>query len=230
MKKINARGSVRSLITVGITYSLSFILWTIWYFGFDRSTISGIGFLERLLLNSDIIYIAVWLLPALGLLLFVSYSAKSKIKPFIPFHELFDGKIGALRLFLSCLVFTGFTFILQIINNGFDFSNIRFDSTVFSRSLFAAVCEEIVFRGVFQNILKGNYKSRFSCIMVGALFSLYHLPDIIYGGALLHSLKIGTFLVLFLFSLWLSRSFEKDGNLFTPMILHFVWDVLMYSI
>ncbi|WP_195985897.1 CPBP family intramembrane glutamic endopeptidase [Clostridium sp. D33t1_170424_F3] len=90
--------------------------------------------------------------------------------------------------------------------------------------LIVGLQEELLFRGYFLNALAAGMPERFANLLSAFFFALIHVPGWMRSG--MAPLEIaatgGMILLLGLFFGW---SFRKSGSIWTPVLLHTVWDV-----
>ena len=79
--------------------------------------------------------------------------------------------------------------------------------------ILAPVAEELVFRGVLYRSLKWLVNPILAAIVTAALFALIHS-------------SVYAFPALFLFSILLTLSYEKCGNICAPIVLHSLFNLL----
>ena len=80
-------------------------------------------------------------------------------------------------------------------------------SYLLSTALIGPVLEEFIFRGIIYNKLKKVFASKQAIILTSLLFGLYHF-NIIQG------------IYAFVFSILLTKIYEKYNNLLLPIIIH----------
>lgn len=94
-------------------------------------------------------------------------------------------------------------------------------------SLFAAVMEEITFRGLLFNGQAAVYGTWKAAIFNGIMFAVYHFPEFVVGQNL--SAVFGLrFFVIAIMGVIFSLAFAKWKNLLMVMVIHFVWDMLCF--
>lgn len=80
---------------------------------------------------------------------------------------------------------------------------------IFAIALTPAICEEFLFRGYLQNILKQKYSINKSIIITSLVFSIVHLNPLSFLGIFLLSCAIGFYK-------------EKTNSLKIPILIHFI--------
>lgn len=225
MNKNNGRELINSLIYVGIIYSLSLVLWIMWYFGFDRSiTVQG-GFFEKILYNSDVFYFIIWFIPAFSLLLYASLNRKRTVSSVIPFKQIFSKPISVRFVLFFIVIIFVIILGIKLFRTGFDFSMVDTNYGIVRSALYAAITEEFIYRASYQNVLRNKINKHVTFLIVAVLFTISHIPIWIYGGIFVFVLRNGLFLIHFGLSLFFSFSFEKSKNIIVPMIFHFSWNL-----
>lgn len=225
MNKNNGRELRNSLIYVGIIYSLSLVLWILWYFGFDRSITVQSGFFGKLLYNSDVFYFIIWFIPAFLLFLYASLNRKKTVSSAVPFEQIFSKPISVKFVLLFIVIIFVIILCIKLFRTGLDFSAVDISYGVFRSALYAAITEEFIYRASYQNVLRSKLNKHITFLIVAVLFTVSHIPDWIYGGMLAFILQNGLFLIHFGLSLFFSYSFEKSNNLVVPIIFHFCWNL-----
>ena len=92
--------------------------------------------------------------------------------------------------------------------------------------LFVGITEEIVFRGFLLNAFLKKLEMKRAIALNEVFFVLIHYPIWIYRGldfAAILSSSIAVFLIGVLFS----YSFVKTRNIFVPIALHMIWNLLV---
>lgn len=93
-------------------------------------------------------------------------------------------------------------------------------------SLFIAISEELLFRGVVSCRLKEEMGEKESTVMLSAaLFAIAHLANLISAPALIISSLVQT-VYTFSLGLMLTYSYFKTENLLVPIALHFLFNTL----
>jgi membrane protease YdiL (CAAX protease family) len=94
----------------------------------------------------------------------------------------------------------------------------------YSTLIKAPIFEEIYFRGILLWFLRRKYKDSKSIIFSSLLFSLIHLPILFVG---ISAFTIGIIIGSFIFGLILSKLQLSYNNLWIPILLHFVVNLLI---
>lgn len=82
-----------------------------------------------------------------------------------------------------------------------------------------ALPEEVYFRGYLQEELGNNIRA---VVLVSLLFSIMHLPQLIFYGEFLAPLT-------FFPSLIMGYLYKRTGNILTPAIFHFLANMVFYG-
>lgn len=98
-------------------------------------------------------------------------------------------------------------------------------------TLFPAVTEEIVFRGILQEGLKSKYENRATAIAISSLiFGIVHIftnkapsSDLILGFVL-------TFAIQFIAGIILGIVYESSGSLYAPIVIHYLYNAKVWII
>lgn len=94
----------------------------------------------------------------------------------------------------------------------------------FATFLIVGFQEELVFRGYFLNTLARAMTERKANVLSAFYFLLIHLPGWILKGVSLAGIA-GMGAGVFLLGLFFGYGFRKDQTIWTPTLLHMVWDV-----
>lgn len=168
----------------------------------------------------QVIKLAVWTLPAI---LLIKYFQNDM---WIGLKEMFATKPKWFKD--APLLLVVFIPILQaFIANGEitihpDFTPTRLIGGV----VFVGITEEIVFRGFLLNALLKKMKLWFAIALNEALFVLIHFPIWIYRGRELSEFLSGS-VAVFVLGVLFSYSFIKTKNIFVPIALHMIWNLLV---
>ena len=171
----------------------------------------------------EIIKLTVWTLPAL---LLIKYYQDDM---WISRREMFATKP---RWFKDApILLVVFLPIVQAIavNGGLaihpDFQPARLIGAV----LLVGITEEIVFRGLLLNALLKKLRLWPAIALNEVLFVLIHFPIWIYQGRDLAAFLTGSAAVFALGGLF-SYSFVKTRNIFVPIALHMIWNLLSLTL
>jgi membrane protease YdiL (CAAX protease family) len=90
---------------------------------------------------------------------------------------------------------------------------------IFSAVVMAPFCEEIVFRGLLQSMIRKYTKSPWlSILVVSVLFAAIHC-----------SADIKSVPALFALSLALGYNYERTGRLYSPIMIHMIFNAVMIA-
>ena len=95
--------------------------------------------------------------------------------------------------------------------------------------LFVGITEEIVFRGFLLNALLKKMKLYPAIAVNEVLFVLIHFPVWIYHGWELSEF-LGGLVGIFVLGVLFSYSFIKTKNIFVPIALHMIWNLLSMTL
>jgi membrane protease YdiL (CAAX protease family) len=84
--------------------------------------------------------------------------------------------------------------------------------------------EEILFRGWIQNALTSKMKASYAMIGTNILFIIIHFPIQVHNGVFPN---FSHFLNIFVLGIFFSYSLDKTKNLWVPIFLHTLWDLLI---
>jgi membrane protease YdiL (CAAX protease family) len=164
-----------------------------------------------------------------GFALYLIKEHDKKLK--ISLKEMFTNKIQW-KIFLPILIiFIAYNCIGMFSTfGGFQISPNFHPSQLISQFLLVGVLEEIVFRGWFYNALSTFIAERKANIIQALFFMGIHYPSYIIGGTFKFPGIILTSVFLFGMGIIFGWTFRKNKSLWTPIILHMVWDLLAISI
>ncbi|MBE6152235.1 MAG: CPBP family intramembrane metalloprotease [Firmicutes bacterium] len=124
-------------------------------------------------------------------------------------------KIGVNFKQVTLLILLGLSFAISYnlillnlnITNLFDGSNDKLVMTLLTSGIIGPIMEELIFRNIVYEKLKGMYKPLTAIILTGLIFGLFH-------GNLIQ------FIYAFLFNFILIFVYEKSRSIYTPIIVH----------
>lgn len=90
--------------------------------------------------------------------------------------------------------------------------------------LLVAPAEELLFRGVIQGLLRRAYGVVPGILGAGVLFSLVHIPALAGSSG-----QMATLAVILVTGCLLGALYEYSGNLAVPVIIHAVWNALVFA-
>ena len=173
----------------------------------------------------EAIKLLVWTLPAV---LLIRYFQNDM---WIGLKEMFTTKPKWFKDAPIILVLVLIVPILQALVHGGgiaidpDFNPVRLIGTVF----FVGITEEIVFRGFLLNATLKKMKLWSAITLNAVLFYLIHIPIWIYQGQDI-TFFIWAIITVIAYSVLFAYSFIKTKNIFVPIILHMVLNLLSFSL
>ncbi|WP_050696662.1 CPBP family intramembrane glutamic endopeptidase [Anaeromassilibacillus senegalensis] len=109
-------------------------------------------------------------------------------------------------------------------NGGFYLHTEQNIATLAILFLIVGLQEELLFRGYFLNALAAGMPARGANLLSAFFFAWIHVPGWIRNGmAPLEIVTTGG--MIFLLGLFFGWAFRKSGSIWTPVLLHTVWDV-----
>lgn len=109
-------------------------------------------------------------------------------------------------------------------NGGFYLHTEQNIATLAILFLIVGLQEELLFRGYFLNALAAGMSARGANLLSAFFFAWIHVPGWIRNGmAPLEIVTTGG--MIFLLGLFFGWAFRKSGSIWTPVLLHTVWDV-----
>lgn len=156
----------------------------------------------------------------------------------IHFHfsdRMFIKKEEMYRINKSCWIAVPFLllFILYIMvgeymTNGKLMISESFGFLTVIEVLSISVGEEMVFRGLFLNAIWKDEKKVPAMLINALMFLAIHFPVWIQSGTFLSAFTGGGFISVLLLSCIFGFVFIKTKSIWTAVVLHFVWDLLMF--
>lgn len=154
---------------------------------------------------------------------FISYLFSIFISAIIIYHlKLYNYiKIGKVKkqlfLYLLGIIILGFLLLFVMKNHSFQFS-LHFTKFLFVRYIkticFAAIFEEILFRGIaFEYLKKKSVNKWVILFFTSLLFGLIHLPGLFY------------FINTFIFAMFVGVVYLKERNLTYPIAMHSLYNL-----
>lgn len=116
-------------------------------------------------------------------------------------------------IIIGCSFALSYNLLLFSLNKTFNFTNLFDDVsiniiiTLICSGLIGPILEELVFRGIVYNNLKEITNITNATILTGLIFGIFH------G-------NIIQFIYAFLFNIILTKVYDKDNNIFSPIIVH----------
>jgi len=148
----------------------------------------------------------------------------------IGFKEMFAARIKA-QVFLPVFgIFTAYYVVAMFVLHGGFYLNPAFHpSQLIGQFLLVGILEEIVFRGWFLNAFSLFLKDWKANIITSVMFVLIHFPSWLAGGMNITAL-LSAGAGIFVLSMIFGWTFEKNKSLWTPIVLHMVWDILSITV
>ena len=214
-------------LTLVIYTVLFYAIWTVYGFVFagmiDHALNDNVMIM---LIRSGVIKNIVWTLPAIVLIVWFEDDMFANTKEMCRFGK--KDLIGIpVMLCLEAYVFLG-TFIRKhglFINESFGLDKVII-------VLFVGLTEELVFRGWLLNAFMKNAdtdKKRYIAIGINAvMFLMIHFPVWITSGDFVNNITSLSFVIIIVLSLVFSYCFIKTKNIFVPIIIHSVYDLLVF--
>lgn len=115
-------------------------------------------------------------------------------------------------------------------HRGFYISPAFHPSDLITMFLVVGISEELVFRGFFMNALSAHMTEETANMVSSLFFVVIHFPKYIYDGTFFSWQIIFNCAFLFCISLIFGYAFRKTHSVWTPAILHSVWDLLAVTI
>jgi membrane protease YdiL (CAAX protease family) len=148
----------------------------------------------------------------------------------ISFKDMFINKIKWIDVSPMILIVILVPILQALIYSGgisirHDFEPIRLVGVV----LFVGITEEIVFRGFLLNTFLKKMKMWYAIALNAVLFYLIHIPIWIYQGQDI-TFYLSAIVSVTLISALFAYSFIKTKNIFVPIILHMIWNLLSFSL
>jgi len=106
----------------------------------------------------------------------------------------------------------------------------NFESTSLIQGvMFAGITEELVFRGFLLNTFLKRMKMWKAILLDAALFALIHFPIWIYSEFTISDFLLATPQVMLLSTVF-AYSFIKTKNIFIPIAIHMLWNLLVITL
>ena len=141
---------------------------------------------------------------------------------------LFRGFAKTLKCSAAILVFWLLLCLPDFLKGNFPQT---FNLNVISLAVTAGFSEEVIFRGLPLSYLKRQLRSEkhipLIVIITGAIFGLTHVSNILFGASVSASLVQGVTTTCI--GIFLGAVFMRGGNIFVPMLLHALHDMLVLS-
>lgn len=210
--KSDAKPSLKGLLPC-VLFVAQWLIWSVWQIFAVPELPAGTGWL---LLESVVAKGLVWAAPVI-LILCLTREKQNKL-----FKEPFP--------WLACVVLlcltTAFLYTVRLAS-GLANTHAIFDPMFLVFSLSAGVFEEISFRGGLFNFQESKLGFWPAALLNGAMFTLYHYPELLFGGSWAMLLSWRS-LLIFTMGIVFCWMFRKWRNLALNMTVHTVWDVLSF--
>lgn len=212
-----------ALKKVLFTYMIFWVIWTLRVVLLKPLIDANLELWTKEIING-IIKSCIWF--GIAIILIKLYDTGLKIK----FKEMFTTRIMAQILLPVLGIFLAYYLIAMFVMHGGFYLNPKFHpSQLIGQFLLVGILEEIVFRGWFLNALSLFLKDWKANIVASVMFVLIHVPSWTVSGmnvAMILSTSIGIFVLSLIFG-W---TFKKNKSLWTPIILHMIWDILSITV
>jgi len=116
--------------------------------------------------------------------------------------------------------------VVTVLTSGWTPAGAGYVAGVAATVVLVGVCEELAFRGYLLVSARRAFRSEFAAVVaVSVLFGFFHLPNTLLGSPLTGEfVHVAQTAVLGLLFYALRR---LSGNLFVPMFVHAVWDLVV---
>lgn len=138
----------------------------------------------------------------------------------------FSGQFPVLACIALCSLSLCFLHTLRLVQ-GLRNTYVVWDWMYLVFSLSAGIVEEAGFRGCCFLELEKGLGFWPGVLISSALFTLYHYPEMLFGGSLL-CLVSWRALLIFVMGMVFCGMLKKSNNLALNMVVHTVWDILSY--
>ena len=169
-------------------------------------------------IKSGLIKTAVWMLPAMLLV----YKFQDTVQ--IGLKEMFVTKVKWWR-YLWVYALLAVWVLLGGLRGGLSFA-IAPDTLIIV--LFVGITEEMVFRGWLLNATVKDMPKWLAILINAILFLVIHFPRLIQEGTLISTFTSFNFIGLMALSAIFSISFLKSKNLFIPITMHMLYDLMAF--
>lgn len=206
------------------TFFLFIVIWSIRITLLKPYIDTHYVFWSRQLINSSIKTL-IWF----GFALYFIKKYDSQLK--ISFKEMFTTKIMGKIFFPLLILFVVYHLIGMFLTFGkFQINPSFHPSQLISQFLVVGILEEIVFRGWFMNALSSFVSEKKANIISAMFFIVIHYPSYIVGGTFQFPSIIMVSLFIFILGIIFGWTFRKNRSLWTPVILHMIWDLLSITL
>lgn len=212
--KAMRKSALRGLFLLPV-FACQWLIWGVWQFFVMPQLPAGIA---MTLLDSVVIKGLIWAAP------FVLLFRIGKQRP--ARSDLFRAPFPWLACVILLCLTTVFLYTVRL-SRGLVHTYVRFDPMFVVFSLSAGVFEEISFRGGLFRLQAPKLGFWPAALLNGVLFTLYHYPELLFGGSWMRLLSWRA-LLIFTMGIVFCWMFRKWRNLALNMTVHTVWDVLSY--
>lgn len=176
------------------------------------------------LIETGVIKNIVWVLPAWLLL------KRNDSCAYISLKELFKTPVNFIRVLPFYALVIAYPVVVSILLYGKLSISATFSLNSLITVAFVGITEEMVFRGWLLNVTL-NRKNKWIPILINAVaFLAIHFPRWIIEGQFLYSFISFGFLGIIILSVIFSISFVKSKNIFIPISLHMLYDLLAFML
>ena len=138
-----------------------------------------------------------------------------------PYHHMNENQ--SLKPVITGFVIAIFMAVIFFITHAFKANHMLFDTAgvlTLAGAILAGVFEEIIFRGFYLKSIKERSGFIWANIITSILFSLLHFSNILHHDVL-------QLVMLFVIGLFLGYAYEKTKSIWTPIIIHSTFNILV---
>jgi len=197
---------------------LFFVVWSIRELVIQPVFISPLDDIAAAIIGQTI-KLLVWTLPAV---LLIRYFHNDM---WIGLKEMFTTKPQWFKE-APILLLVFLPFAQSLVHNGTIAIHPDFvPSSLIGAVVFVGITEELVFRGFLLNVFLKRMKMQYAVALDAVLFLFIHYPIWIYRGLAISEIWAASLVVPFI-SAFFAYSFIKTRNIFVPIVLHMIWNLL----
>lgn len=193
------------------------VLWAVWQCKLMPMLHGGLG---CALLDGVLAKALVWLVLPLPLLI------RGRDSLLVPLNRLFSEPFPWLAAVVLICLSAAFLHTVRLLN-GLQNTYVFIDPMFIVLSASAGVFEEFGFRGGFFNMQEPALTFWPAALSNGAMFVLFHYPELLFGGSWMQLLSFRA-LLIFVMGILFCWMFQKWKNLALNMTVHTVWNILSY--
>lgn len=210
-----------SLGKIVVIYAVILAVWGIRVIGFNSATGAIVNPWVRETAEG-IVKVIIWL--GAGIFLLKKYGSELKTDAKAMVKTKPDGKllISILGLFLIYHVISNI-----VTNHGFKINENFHAYEIIGTVVVAGTVEEIVFRGFLYNSLSRLFSFNKAAIISSVMFVIIHYPKYIWDGSFGFPWVLSVSIMIFLLGYTFAYVFEKSGSIWTSIILHMSWNLLV---